>query len=79
MVPIELRKLYKLIAEKHNLNLLQVEEIVASNFRFVAHIMKTKVNRQKRIYPSIRVPYWGIFFCPPWFLEKFKKDEKKEH
>jgi hypothetical protein len=72
----DLRKLAKLYAKEHELNLQDVLNVIDIPFEFLTHIMKTKCNRKKLHFPSVRIPYWGIYHSPDWMKERIKRKYK---
>ena len=76
---LELKKLMKLFAKKEGLNIIDIERIVNSPFEFQVEVMKDKCNREELIFPSVRIPSFGIFYSPDWKKEQFRKiNEKKK-
>ena len=73
----DLRKLAKLYAQEHGLNLPDVLNVINVSFEFFVHVMETKCDRQKLHFPSVRIPYWGIYHSPDWMKERIKKHKKK--
>ena len=74
----ELKKLIKLFADKEGLNIVDIERIVNSPFDFQAHVMKNLCDRDELKFPSVRIPSFGIFYCPEWKKEQFRKINKKK-
>ena len=74
----DLRKLAKLYAQEHGLLLPDVLNVIDIPFEFLTHIMKTKGNRKTLHFPSVRIPYWGIFHSPEWMKERIRKKNKKK-
>jgi nucleoid DNA-binding protein len=58
------QEIIKDIAKKYNLTMQQVEDIVYSQHRFVAHVMKDVAIRDEIYFPSVRLMDFGIFYCP---------------
>lgn len=69
----DLRKLAKIYANEKGLKLEDVLDVINVPFDFFAHIMKTKCDREKIYFPSVRIPYWGIYYSPDWMRKRFKK------
>lgn len=67
------REYIKMLAKEHNLSMDTVQKIVESPFQFLRHVMEHKVDRSTFHYPSVRIPYCGVFFCPDYLKERFKK------
>ena len=75
----ELKRLIKLFAEKEGLTIVDIERIVNSPFEFQAYVMKELCNRDNLEFPSVRIPNFGIFYCPDWKKDQFRKvNNKKE-
>ena len=74
------QELIRSLAKKYNINIEQAEEIVYSQHKFLAHIMKNKSNRDKIHFPSVRIIGMGIFYCPDNIKKKlhYLKQEKDE-
>ena len=62
----------KNLAKKYNISMQQARDIEDS-LSFVAFIMKEKPNRKEGIFPSVRVPSFGIFYCSEKFKRKLKE------
>lgn len=69
----DIKKLTKMIAKEFGLNMAQIEDVIDSVFSFQAHVMKTKCDRKTMYFPSVRIPYWGVFHCPPYSKDYYKK------
>lgn len=69
----DLRQLARIYAKEKGLKLEDVLNAVNIPFEFFAHIMKDKCNRDKVYFPSVRIPYWGIYHSPEWMRKRFKK------
>ena len=69
----ELKALLKFIAEKHGLPYGEVVKIFEAPFHLQSHVMRKVCNRNSMYYPSLRIPYFGIFFMPSWKREKLLK------
>lgn len=75
----EVKALINKVAKDLNLNVADVERAYEAPFDLQAIVMKYRCDRDKQIFPSLRIPYFLIFYCPEWnkkrLLKKFKKDE----
>ena len=69
----------KLFAKKEGLNIVDIERIVNSPFELQVEVMKQKCSREEYMFPSVRIPSFGIFHSPEWKKKQFKKinDKKK--
>lgn len=65
--------LKKQIAKKYGINLAQVKEIVSCQDKFVADVIGKKSDRDTLYFPSIRLPGFGIFYCPDYKKKIFTK------
>jgi len=63
------KELIKSLARKYGITQAQVEELVYSQHRFLAHVMSKKSDRESLYFPSVRILGLGIFYCS----EKTKK------
>ena len=74
---IEQERLLKELARKYGISLQQARDIEDS-LKFVATVMKDKVDRDTSFFPAVRVPFFGLFHCPERVLRHIKKlNEKK--
>lgn len=62
-----------MLAKEYGLSTDSINRIVRSPFYFAKHVMEKESDRSKCYFPSIRIPYFGLFFCPEKVKEKFKK------
>jgi len=69
----EVRVLFKELAKKHGLTMEQIEKVFEAPFKLQAHNMKQRCDREKLKFPSLRIPYFGIFHCPEWHKKRLKK------
>lgn len=72
-----LRKLLKAVAKENNLNLKDVERIFSSPFEFQALVMKNKCDGEKLEFPSVRIPFWGLFYCADYTKNRLKRLNKR--
>ncbi len=70
--------LKKQLAKKYKLSLSQVREIVSIQDRFVAEVIGKKSDRDKLYFPSVRLPGFGIFYCPEKAKEAFRKLKERK-
>ena len=71
------KQIIKNIAKQENLTIPEVELIIDSQFSMLAEVMKMS-DREKLIFPSIRLPYLGIFYAPDWRIEQLRKINNNE-
>ena len=72
MQHLQTRQLIRELAKESGLSIVEVTTILNSVPEFTKHIMVTEVDKEEGIYPSIRIPGWGIFYVP----EGVKKNVK---
>lgn len=72
MQHLQTRQLIRELAKEFRLSIVEVTAILNSVPEFTKHIMVTEVDKEEGIYPSIRIPGWGIFYVP----EGVKKNVK---
>ncbi len=72
-------ELKKQLAKKYGLTLGQVNEAVMMQDKFVADVLSKKVDREAGYFPAVRLPGFGIFFCPDKVREKFIEVNKKKN
>ena len=77
-VNIETKSLIKNIAKEFGLTFQEVERVYNAPFELQAIIMKYRCDRKKQIFPSLRIPYFLIFFCPEWTKKRLRKKYKDE-
>lgn len=72
MQHLQTRQLIRELAKEFGLSIVDVTAILSSVPEFTKHVMTTEVNKEEGIYPTVRVPGWGIFYVP----EGVKKNVK---
>lgn len=75
MTPQE--KLKREIAKKYGILLGDMDEIILSQDLFVAEVIKNKADRENHIFPSVRLPGFGIFHAPEKRVKKFIEIENR--
>ena len=75
----DLRKLAKIYAQEHGLKTSDVLNVIDIPFEFLTYIMKNKCDRKTLHFPSVRIPYWGIYHSPNWMKERIKKRHKDDN
>ena len=76
MRSVRSRAIIKKIAEKENLTIKQVEEIVSSFFRFTHKRMK-EGDKYTRSYNSVRLFKFGIFKVKQGRINELKRRDEK--
>ena len=72
----EVKKLINDLAKELNLNISDVERVYNAPFELMAIVMKYRCDRDKQYFPSLRIPYFLIFYCPEWNKKRLlKKNE----
>ena len=74
----EVKTLIKAIAKDMNLTVAEVERAYEAPFDLQAIIMKYRCDREKQKFPSLRIPYFLIFYCPEWNKKRLVKKYKKK-
>ncbi len=74
----EVKTLINSIAKDLNISVADVERIYKAPFDLQAIIMKYRCNKEKDEYPSMRIPYFLLFYCPPWNKARLRKKLKKK-
>jgi hypothetical protein len=75
----EVKSLISSLAKEMNLNIEDVERVYEAPFALQAIIMKYRCDREKLYFPSLRIPYFLIFYCPPWNKERLQKRRDKKN
>jgi hypothetical protein len=75
----EVKVLLKKIAKEKDLKFSDLEKAFEAPFKLQAYNMKNRCKRSILHFPSLRIPYFGIFYCPDWHKKRLKKknDAKK--
>jgi len=66
------------VAKELNIKVSDVEKIYKAPFDLQAIIMKYRCDKEKEVYPSMRIPYFLMFYCPPWNKARLQKKFKKK-
>jgi hypothetical protein len=74
----ELKILIRNIAKDLNISIADVERIYRAPFDLQAIVMKYRCDKEKGIYPSMRIPYFLLFYCPPWNRARLQRKLKKK-
>lgn len=74
----EVKALINSIAKELNIKVSDVEKIYKAPFDLQAIIMKYRCDKEKEVYPSMRIPYFLMFYCPPWNKARLQKKFKKK-
>lgn len=77
--PELLKRLLKSVAKKRELSYRDVQRILAASFEFQAKVMKNKCDRENLEFPSVRVPYWGIFYCADYTRDRLNRLNKRQN
>ena len=73
----EVKTLINSIAKELNISIADVEKIYKAPFDLQSIIMKYRCDKEKEEYPSMRIPYFLLFYCPPWNKARLRKKLKK--
>ena len=60
-----------------NLNIIDVERAYSAPFDLQAIVMKHRCDRKTQTFPSLRIPYFLIFYCPDFHRKKLRKRAEK--
>jgi hypothetical protein len=70
------------LAKEMNLKISDIEKAYEAPFDLQAIVMKYRCDREKQKFPSLRIPYFLIFYCPEWnkarLLKKYSKKKTNE-
>lgn len=58
------------LKRRHGITEVQAREIIKSQFALLKTAME-KYNREEKIFPTIRLPKFGLFFIKPSKLENY--------
>jgi hypothetical protein len=76
------KELINSLAKEMNLKSSDVERAYEAPFDLQAIVMKYRCDRESQKFPSLRIPYFLIFYCPEWnkarLLRKYKKKRTNE-
>jgi hypothetical protein len=72
------KKIIRELAQRYNLTMSQVEDIVRSPFEFQVHVMKTKCEKWNLVFPTVRIPGFGMFFFPDSSRKTLEEYNKKK-
>lgn len=75
----EVKVLLKKIAKDKGLKFSDIEKAFEAPFKLQAEIMRNRCKRSILYFPSLRIPYFGIFYCPPWHKKRLEKIKKKNN
>jgi hypothetical protein len=70
----EVKSLISSLAKE--MNLTDVERAYNAPFELQAIVMKYRCDRKKKKFPSLRIPYFLLFFCPEWNKKRLLRMEK---
>lgn len=79
MMQKEIKSLINSIAKEMNLKISDVEKVFEAPFDLQAIIMKYRCDVEKQNYPSLRIPYFLLFYCPEWNKKRLLKKKKKKN
>jgi hypothetical protein len=61
------------VAAEMGLKIGDVEKAYQAPFELQSIVMRYRCDREKQIFPSLRIPYFLIFYCPEWRKKQLKK------
>lgn len=74
----ETKELIKFFSKKYNIPQAEITKVFEAPFKFQTHVMKNVCDRKKLYFPSVRIPYFGIFYLPEWKKDKFRQKLQDE-
>ena len=74
----EVKELLKRVAEEMNLSYTDVERAYKAPFELQSIIMRYRCDRDKGYFPSLRIPYFLIFYCPEWKKRKLMELNRRK-
>jgi hypothetical protein len=74
----EVKSLIASLAKEMNLSQEDVQRVYEAPFALQAIIMKYRCDREKLHFPALRIPYFGVFYCPSWNKERIQKFMEKK-
>lgn len=75
---IKTREYLKTVAKERGLTIEQVRVIVESPFQFTRYVMEHKTDRETLTFPSVRIPYFGVIYCPEYLKERLRKHKENK-
>jgi len=64
------KNIIKDIARKNNINEDQTMKIVRNQFKFLRFVMENELNKDLKIFPTVRLPKFGVFFVKYKIINK---------
>lgn len=71
-------KLKKALAKKFGISIAKTREVISLQDKFVAHVISQEADRDLCNFPSVRLPGFGLFYCPDKVKKNFEKVNKKK-
>jgi hypothetical protein len=65
------------LAKEMGLRSIDVERAYKAPFELQSIVMRYRCDREKQIFPSLRIPYFLIFYCPERRQQRLKKLQDK--
>lgn len=63
------------IIKKYNITQEQLYDILTAPFDFQVNIMKGIMDPKNKVFPSVRIPNFGLFYVPQYIRDKQKNIE----
>ena len=63
---LETRQIIRVLSQKYNLTVQQVEDIIGVVPEFIMTTSRQEVDKLEGHYPTFRVPGWGTFHVSKW-------------
>jgi len=67
------KNLINSLAKEMELSPLDIERAYKAPFELQSIIMRYRCDRERQHFPSLRIPYFLIFFCPEKRKQRLKK------
>lgn len=69
------KQIIKELAIKYGVSVEQMTMIQEAPYHFLRHVMTNEVDRENKVYPSVRIMGLAIFYAPEYVVQKFNNDE----
>lgn len=74
---LETRQMNRVLSQKYNLSVQQIEDIIGVIFEFIITTSRQEVDKLEGHYPVFRVPGWGTFYVPDGVVKHVKSKLNK--
>jgi len=66
------------LAKEMELDPLDVERVYKAPFELQSIIMRYRCDRERQYFPSLRIPYFLIFYCPEKRKQRLKQLQERK-